>query len=92
MSGRLRWRCRGFEWDLGVCQQVDRQGHAGDLGNRGWFVVGRAVLLIQCSRMSRLFSSIVAVFFAAITLSIQASALVDQGSGFSNGAVEGEAD
>jgi hypothetical protein len=42
--------------------------------------------------MSRLFSSIVAVFFAAITLSIQASALVDQGSGFSNGAVEGEAD
>ena len=42
--------------------------------------------------MSRLFSSIVAVFFAAITFSIQASAVVDQGSAFSNSGVEGEAD
>ena len=78
--------------EAAVEQQDDRQGQAGDLGTRGWLWIDEAVLLIQRLRMSRLFSSIVAVFFAAITFSIQASALVDQGSGFSNSGVEGEAD
>jgi formylglycine-generating enzyme len=85
----VEWRGRE---ETAVEQQVDRQGQAGDLGDRGWLRIDEAVLLIQRLRMGRLFSSIVAVFFAAITFSIQASALVDQGSGFSNSGVEGEAD
>ena len=63
--------------ETAVKQQVDRQGQAGDLGNRGRLWIDEAALVIQRLRMSRLFSSIVAVFFAVFTLSIQTSAQAD---------------
>ena len=46
-------------------------------GIGGGLWIDEAALLIECSRMNRLFSSIVAVFFAAFTLSIQPSAQAD---------------